>query len=198
MNLLMKSANYFSIRNSFSNSLKTLTITNSFTTEVPKKFKPVVKKTKNIIPVIKPQNPYFKTPINRAKAFSPTTVNVGKGNKHLLVNLFDEIDNDLGKISLDEANELAKIKELKLVIVDEECSPVKFKLMNGNSLYKLQREYRETNKDFVKEAKEKEVRFKLGIDENDFAIKKKMIQQFYEKGYSVKIIIKSQIARKFV
>lgn len=207
MNFLLKAGNYFSIRNALSNSLKATSFTDkyhceSLSTEVPKITKQVVvnnaKKSKLVITEVKPLNPFFKTPVNRAKAFSPTTVNVGRGNKHLLINLFDEIDNDLGKISLEAANELAKKKELKLVIIDDVCSPVKFKLMNGNNLYKMQREYRETNKDFVKETKEKEVRFKLGIDENDFAIKKKMIHQFYEKGHLVKIIIKSQIARKFV
>ncbi len=45
---------------------------------------------------------YYKTPFNRGKVFSPTTVNVGKGIKHLIVNLIDETDNNLGNVTLEK------------------------------------------------------------------------------------------------
>jgi translation initiation factor IF-3 len=141
---------------------------------------------------------YYKTPFNRGKVFSPTTINVGKGIKHLIVNLFDETDRNLGNVSLEAADKLAHEKELKLVIVDEACSPVKFKLMNGADLYALQLKFREDNKEAVKVAKRKEVVFRLGIEDNDFDIKLKMIQQFYEKGNIVDILVKSQINKKSV
>ena len=137
-----------------------------------------------------------KRPSN--KVFNPSTVAVTKANSHLDINLFDEANLDLGKLSMDAANKLAQKKELKLVITDESCTPPKFKLMDGTELYRLQMSYRESNKDLVKDHREKEIDMKLGIDEHDLQIKLKMASNFHEKGHLVKIKIRSSISRKWV
>lgn len=143
-----------------------------------------------------PVEVYYKTPFNRGKAFSPTIVGVTKGIKHLKINLLDQDGRDLGVMSLEAADKLSMAKELKLVIIDQSCSPVQFKLMTGPALYELQKEFKEMNKDAVKQLKVKDMEFNLGIEKNDFDIKLKLIRQFYEKGHAVNILVKSKINRK--
>ncbi len=145
-----------------------------------------------------PVQVYYKTPFNSGKAFAPTTVSVSKAIKHLKINLLDQDGKDLGEMNLESADKLAHGKELKLVIIDQTSSPVKFKLMNGTALYELQKEYKEINKDAVKQLKIKEMEFNLGIEKNDFDIKVKLIKQFYEKGHAINILVKSKINRKDV
>jgi translation initiation factor IF-3 len=141
----------------------------------------------------------YKTPTNRAKKFSPTTVPVTKANAHLEIHLFDDKDSDLGKVRMSEAKQLAEKRELKLVITDESCSPPRFKLMSGAELFKLQMKTKESDADnAVKNLKEKEVDFNLGISDHDFDIKMKMVANFHERGHAVKIKVISKIANKSV
>ena len=141
---------------------------------------------------------HYKTPVNRTKAFRPSTLPVTNANKHLVINLFDEKNIDLGEMRLDKAKELADSKELKLVITDEISSPPKFKLMTGNELFQLQIKYRDDFKENVKEPKTKEIEVNLGIDDHDLDIKLKMLKNFFEKGYSVKFKVTSRIINKKV
>ena len=143
---------------------------------------------------------FTKTPTNRGKKFAPITVSVTKANQHLEVNLFDEKDVDLGRLSMAEAKKQAESRQFKLVITDESCSPPKFKLMSGQELYKLQMKFKEAESDSKenKVLKEKEIDFNLGISDHDFEIKLKMISNFYEKGHPIKINIISKIAHKEV
>jgi translation initiation factor IF-3 len=141
---------------------------------------------------------HYKTPVNRPKAFRPSTLPVTNANKHLIINLIDEKDIDLGEIRLDKAKDIADSKELKLVIIDEVSSPPKFKLMNGNDLYQLQIKYRDDYKENVKEPKTKEIEVNLGIDDHDLDIKLKMLKNFFEKGYSIKFKVTSRIINKKV
>jgi translation initiation factor IF-3 len=143
-----------------------------------------------------------KTPANSHKVFRPSTIAVTNANKHLIVNLFDQSNTDLGKMSMEKAKELSLKGDLKLVIIDESTKPPKFKLMNGNELYQLQLKHRdekraekETGNKFLKE---KEVDINLGISDHDLDVKVKMIHNFYEKGNPIKIKIKSLIAGKNV
>jgi translation initiation factor IF-3 len=140
-----------------------------------------------------------KTPTNRAKKFAPTTVPVTKANAHLEIHLFDEKDADLGKVKMSEAKRLAERGELKLAITDESCSPPKFKLMTGAELFKLQMKTKESDAaNPVKNLREKEVDFNLGISDHDFDIKMKMVANFYERGHAVKLKVISRIENKAV
>jgi translation initiation factor IF-3 len=140
----------------------------------------------------------YKTPVNRTKTFSPTTIAVTNANKHLIIDLFDENNVNLGQMRLDKAKELADGKNLKLVITEETSAPPKFALMNGHSLYQLQMKYREANKDNVKEQKFKEIEVNLGIDDHDLDIKIKMLKNFFEKGDLIKFKVLSKIINKKV
>lgn len=140
----------------------------------------------------------YKTPVNRPKMFTPSTLPVTNANKHLKVNLFDDKDIDLGEMRLDKAKELADTKGLKLVITEDSTTPPKFKLMSGHDLYQLQMKFRETLKDNVKEPKLKEIDVNLGIDDHDLDIKVKMLKNFYDKGCTVKFKVSSKIINKRV
>jgi translation initiation factor IF-3 len=147
---------------------------------------------------------FVKTPTNRAKTWQPSTVPVTRANQHLEVHLTDAANNvELGKVSLGEANRLAKERELRLVITDESTSPPRFQLMTGTELFKLQMTYKGQQKDALKEPgqrvlKEKEVDLNLGIEDHDFDIKMKMVARFYEQGHPVKISIDSKVSNKNV
>lgn len=140
----------------------------------------------------------YKTPVNRPKVFTPTTLPVTNANKHLKVVLSDNKDVDLGEMRLEKAKELAESKNLKLVIVEENSTPPKFKLMSGKELHELQMKYRDTNRENTKETKVKEIEVNLGIDDHDLDIKLKMLRNFYDKGYTVKFKISSRILNKKV
>lgn len=80
----------------------------------------------------------YKTPTNSHKVFRPTTVAVTKQNKHLEVDLSDENGQEIGKVRLAVADQMAKTKNLRLVIMNESTSPPKFRLLHGSDLVKLQ------------------------------------------------------------
>ena len=137
-------------------------------------------------------NAEYKTPTNRHKKFWPTSVAVTKQNEHLEVDLTDEIGKELGKMTLREAGNLAKSKELRLIIVDESTSPVKFKLVDGKDLVKMQMKAKEEGANKEGLLKVKEIQINLGIAENDFETKTKMANSFLEKGHDVNILIKAK------
>jgi len=136
----------------------------------------------------------YKTPTNNSKTFKPTTIAVTNANKHLMINVFDQKDTFLGKMSMEKAKEMANKSELKLVIVDDTESPPKFKLMTGNQLYKAQM----NTKDAVKVPKNKEIDINLGISDHDLETKIKMLHNFHEKGHFVTIKLISKIMNKKV
>lgn len=151
---------------------------------------------------LRPYSINYKTPTNRSKVFKPETIAVTNANKHLEIELFDQNEKDLGKMSMEKAKDLANRSELKLVITNDSTTPPKFKLMSGNELYKMQIKTRNENKfdkeNTLKVTKEKEIDINLGISEHDLEIKIKMAQNFYEKGHSIKIKIISKIVKKSV
>lgn len=139
------------------------------------------------------------TPTNRAKIFRPMTVGVTKANQHLIIDLNDENDKELGHMSLEKANDLAESRQLKLVIIDEEPSPPKFKLMTGGELAKIQIKMKHEGRDLSnKVSKDKEININLGISDYDLEMKIKMAKNFHEKGHNVLIAVKSQILNKKV
>ena len=141
----------------------------------------------------------YKTPLNSKKTFEPNTVAVTKANKHLNVELFDERETSLGKVSLEAAKEMADSKLLKLVCVDEgdDQTVPKFRLMNGKDLHKLRMEMKENSKKDkaegkVKNVKEKEIDLNLAIDDHDLGIKLRAAEQMYSKGHLVHIKVLSK------
>ncbi|CAF0987331.1 unnamed protein product [Brachionus calyciflorus] len=141
----------------------------------------------------------YNTPTNRPKVFKPTTVPVTNANKHLEIELIGNDGNQMGKVSMEKAKQLADQSELKLVIIDESCKPPKFKLMTGQELYKAQIKIRDDNKNVDhsnKVTKEKEIDINLGISEHDLEIKLKMAHNFYEKGHPIRIKVLSKILNK--
>lgn len=146
-----------------------------------------------------------KTPTNRAKKWAPATVPVTKANGHLIVALEDESQSPLGTVPLSEAKQLAESKQLKLVIVDEACKPPRFRLMSGAELFKLQMQYKSAEgaqaaEEELAEAgkrplKDKEVHLGLGIEDNDFEIKMRMLNEFYERGHSVSVEISGKLPK---
>lgn len=139
------------------------------------------------------QQAEYKTPTNRQKIFRPTSVPVTKQNQHLEIDLSDENGKELGRVSMKEASELAKSRNLRLAIVDESTSPPKFRLLEGKELARLQMQAKQdgaTGKEVVH--KMKEVQINLGIADHDLEIKTKMANNFLEKGHDVNILIKSR------
>lgn len=137
-------------------------------------------------------NAEYKTPTNSHKIFRPTSLAVTKQNQHLEIDLTDEIGKELGKMTLKEAGQLAKSRNLRLVIVNETTSPVKFKLVDGKDLVKMQMKAKEEGASKEVSHKLKEVQINLGIAENDLATKIKMANNFLEKGHDVNILLKSK------
>ena len=139
----------------------------------------------------------YKTPLNAKKKFEPTTVAVTKANKHLDVELIDEKDNSQGKVNIAEAKKMADKLELKLVCIDESCSPPKFKMMGGKELHKLQMEIKEKNREekekgLQKNIKDKEIDMNLGIGDHDLATKLKTTEALFNKGHNIKIKVYSK------
>ena len=103
---------------------------------------------------------------------------------------------------MQEAKNKADLAGLKLVIIDDQSAPPQFKLMKGSELYQLQMkakdESRVEKESSNKPMKEKEVEINLGISDHDLDTKLKMINNFYTKGHSIKIILRSQIFQKQV
>ncbi|RNA35400.1 translation initiation factor IF- mitochondrial [Brachionus plicatilis] len=148
---------------------------------------------------VKPYSINYKTPTNRTKVFKPTTVAVTNANKHLQIELSGNDEKNLGRMSMERAKELADKSELKLVLVDESCSPPKFKLMTGHELYKAQIKIRDEHKndsDTNRVMKEKEIDMNLAISDHDLDIKIKMAHNFYDKGHPIRIKIISKIQNK--
>lgn len=140
----------------------------------------------------------IKTPTNRSKTFKPATVPVTNANKHLIIDLADQNGQEIGKVNMERAKELAEQGGLKLVIVDDVCSPPKFKLMTGKELTQMQIRQKEVNRGDAKELREKEIDINLGISEHDLDIKLKMANNFFDKGHRIKIRVLSKIYKKRV
>jgi translation initiation factor IF-3 len=127
---------------------------------------------------------------------------VSKGNKHLIINLFDHHEKNLGQMSMEEAKHVASERELKLVMIDENQSPPKFKLMKGSELAALQikkrAEAKQQNQENLNdhnskkgddELSVKEIRMTLKSGEHDVKFKVKNMRNLYEHGHSIKLFI---------
>ena len=106
------------------------------------------------------------------------------------VNLIDENGQKLGVMSLNEALNIAREKNLDLALVSPNAVPPVCKIMNYGK-YKFEQAKRE------KEAKKKqkvleikEIRVTPNIEEHDFQFKSKNARKFIDDGAKVKITVR--------
>ncbi|MCJ8330480.1 MAG: translation initiation factor IF-3 [Lentisphaeria bacterium] len=104
-----------------------------------------------------------------------------QGKKVRLVGTEEEI------ITYEEASNRAYEEGLDLVMVAEKSDPPVVRLMNyGKFLYEKNKKLKEQRKKSSQQ-KNKEVKFRVNIDQHDYEIKVKHIIEFLEKGYKVKV-----------
>lgn len=96
----------------------------------------------------------------------------------------------LGIMSSNEANDLAKEKDLDLVMVSPNSEPPVCRIMDyGRHKYELEKKGKEAKKkQHVVNTKELTVSYKIG--EHDFQVRIKMIQKFVEHGDKVKMTVR--------
>jgi translation initiation factor IF-3 len=105
------------------------------------------------------------------------------------VRLIDPEGKQLGVLTLDEARELARERDLDLVEVNPNTRPIVCRIMNwGKYRYEESKKARATRK---KDAAQviKQVKYRPNIDDHDFATKTSRARGFLEKGHKVKATI---------
>lgn len=135
---------------------------------------------------------------SKKKLIKPSVMPVTKANKHLEINLFDHDDKPLGVMPMERAKTISTEKNMKLVMVDEEQNPPKFRLMTGAELAASQMEKRAKNKEeralhAKGESQEKEIRLTIKSAENDIKTKLTHMQELIDKGFSIKMRINSKM-----
>lgn len=126
--------------------------------------------------------------IKQTKNQTGELVNENIPNVKLL--FIDDEGNKIGVISRAEAMRYADEKELDLVVVSPNSSPMVAKLMDYSKYrYEQQRKLREIKKN-QKIVELKEIRLSPTIDKHDFDTKLRQSQRFLEKGNKVKLSIR--------
>lgn len=106
------------------------------------------------------------------------------------VQVIDENGEKLGVLSLDEAIEKAEEKDLDLVLVSPNASPVVCKIMNYGK-YKFEQAKREKESRKNQKAVEvKEIRVTPNIGSHDFEFKSRNARSFLESGNKVKFTLR--------
>jgi translation initiation factor IF-3 len=105
--------------------------------------------------------------------------------------VMSEDNEQLGIMSKRDAIDLARQKDLDVVLITDKSDPPVVKITNLNKYnYELKKREKEAAKNARANAIEiKEVKFRPGIGEHDLDIKIKQIAKFIEKGAKVKITI---------
>ncbi|CAF1254047.1 unnamed protein product [Rotaria sp. Silwood1] len=126
---------------------------------------------------------------SKKKILVPSRLGVTPGNQHLEINLFDNENKQLlGRMSLNEAQKLAKYRDLILVLFDESHDPPDVRLMTGKNLAQIRDQTRENKKrelsndkitDFV-------LRIRPNIAEKDLLTKLAQAKSAYTKGCSIR------------
>ena len=105
------------------------------------------------------------------------------------VQLIGENGEKLGVISFNEALEKAEEKNLDLVLVAPNATPVVCKIMNYGK-YKFEQAKKEKEaKKKQKVLEVKEIRVTPNIEEHDFGFKSKNARKFLQDGNKVKILL---------
>ena len=106
------------------------------------------------------------------------------------VQLIDEEGNKRGKISLQEALDIAYEKKLDLVLVAPNAEPPVCKIMNyGKYKFEQAKKEKEARKK-QKTTEVKEIRITPNIEQHDFEFKAKNARKFIEDGNKVKITVR--------
>jgi len=117
-------------------------------------------------------------------------MNVNEKIRSREVRLIDANGDQLGVKSRQEALEIAKTRELDLVLVAPNAKPPVCRIMNyGKYRYEQQKKEKEARKK-QKVINVKEVRFTPGIGEHDFNTKLRNARKFLTKGDKVKASVR--------
>ena len=105
------------------------------------------------------------------------------------IRLIGEGGEQIGIVRSDEALKMAREKELDLVEIVSTSNPPVCRIMNyGKFLYQKNKRAHEAKK-HQKQIHIKEVKFRVKIDQHDYAFKKKHIKRFLTEGNKVKATI---------
>ena len=105
------------------------------------------------------------------------------------MNLFDDENKQaVGRVSLLEAQKLAKFRELIVVMFDESCDPPDVRLMNGKRLAQIRDETRAQKKSELVGEKITDftMRLRSHIEEKDLLTKLGQAKAAYAKGSSIR------------
>ncbi len=106
------------------------------------------------------------------------------------VQVIDENGNKLGVLAIEEALDIAEERDLDLVLVAPNSSPVVCKLMNyGKYKFEQAKKEKESRKN-QKAVELKEIRVTPNIGEHDFGFKSKNARSFLEAGNKVKFTVR--------
>ena len=104
----------------------------------------------------------------------------------LLIGLDGE---QLGVVSYSKAKELAVDAGQDLVMVAERANPPVVRIMNFGKLCYEQKKNQKAQRKVAAAQKVKEVKFHINIDQHDYETKIKHVQDFFEKGFRVKVTL---------
>ena len=106
------------------------------------------------------------------------------------VQLISDTGEKLGKVSLNQALDMAMEKKLDLVLVAPNAEPPVCKIMNYGK-YKFEQAKKEKEAKKKQKVQEtKEIRITPNIEEHDFGFKAKNARKFLEDGNKVKITVR--------
>ncbi|CAI9731942.1 translation initiation factor IF-3 [Octopus vulgaris] len=105
-----------------------------------------------------------------------------------LIKLFDESGCLLPVVEKDEAQKLAKLKELKLVQISEDKLEPHYQLMTGKQLTECRLTQKKSKKE--KSPIEKTLHVKSTISEHDFLVKLNKMKELLEKNINIRMKIK--------
>jgi len=105
------------------------------------------------------------------------------------VRLIDQVGKQLGVLSIQEAQQIARTASLDLVEIQPNAEPPVVRIMDyGKFLFKQSKE-RSTAKKKQKKIKTKEIKFRVSTDDNDYSIKVQNIRKFLAEGDKVKVTV---------
>ena len=103
------------------------------------------------------------------------------------------VDSDgtqLGVISREEALDVARDRELDLVLVSEKADPPVCRIMDYGKFLFEQKKQKSAQKKKTKQIQVKEVKFRPGTDEGDYQVKLKNLIRFLEGGDKGKVTLR--------
>ncbi len=106
------------------------------------------------------------------------------------VRLIDELGNQIGITSLNDAMDMAEEKRLDLVLMSPKAKPPVTRIMDYGKFKYDQEKKEKENKKKQKNAQLKETQFSLKIEENDLQTKANQSIKFLNNGDKVKVSIK--------